>query len=181
MSAHEQLGACPEHFEIMRSALDHIIKTARASRTSTRRIRWIEKRAQMALDGRPYSDAQTELPKYNLDSQERKTRRALCRIHILKDALTALVCDAAAVAKSDTKLYATWLTAREAIGAAGDEDGAIETLAASSKLGAIAPDLRATLDGIAKIGAEDGLSADEYQQRLMSAVGRARNAIGGAA
>ena len=46
--------------ERLLGALDHIAKTAALSRTSTRRLRWIEARARGALDGRPYSDLDIE-------------------------------------------------------------------------------------------------------------------------
>lgn len=52
-----------EHAELMRSALDHIARTARKSRTSTRRLRWIEQRAELAIAGEPYSNDSFDLPK----------------------------------------------------------------------------------------------------------------------
>lgn len=51
----------PEYFNLLCRALDHIRKTAAKSRTSTRRLRWIELRAADALAGRPYT--QVDLPK----------------------------------------------------------------------------------------------------------------------
>ncbi|MGE8565208.1 MAG: hypothetical protein ACN6PV_02015 [Achromobacter sp.] len=39
---------------IQRDALDHIMRTARASSTQTRRLRWIASRAEGALQGHPY-------------------------------------------------------------------------------------------------------------------------------
>lgn len=60
------MGACPVEFERMRSALEHIAKTARASRSQHRRIRWIEQRAQRALDGLPYEVI--DLPKHSSHS-----------------------------------------------------------------------------------------------------------------
>lgn len=42
-------------------ALDHIARACRASRTQTRRIRWIEHRAKCALEGGDWRDV--DLPK----------------------------------------------------------------------------------------------------------------------
>jgi hypothetical protein len=63
MSAQHTPGPSPEHFEMMRGALDHIARTARRSRTSTRRLRWIEHRAEMAIKGERYDDEAFDLPK----------------------------------------------------------------------------------------------------------------------
>ena len=59
----EDLMQSPEHFELLRGALDHIAKTARASRSQTRRLRWIEVRAQKALQGEVYRAEEVDLPK----------------------------------------------------------------------------------------------------------------------
>jgi hypothetical protein len=40
--------------EQLRDALDHIEKTARASRSQTRRLRWIAERAKYALEEKPF-------------------------------------------------------------------------------------------------------------------------------
>jgi hypothetical protein len=58
----ENLGPCPEHFNLLCGALDHIARTARASRSQTRRIRWIEARALGALRGEPYQREAIDLP-----------------------------------------------------------------------------------------------------------------------
>lgn len=55
----------------LRDALQHIVKTCQRSRTSTRRLRWLEQRAQWALDGRPYDDQAFDLPKDATGSQEK--------------------------------------------------------------------------------------------------------------
>lgn len=57
--------------ELLRSALEHIAKTAAASRSQTRRIRWIKARAEIALAGREYSDKDVDLPRKVSDSHER--------------------------------------------------------------------------------------------------------------
>lgn len=57
---------------MLAQALDHIARTARLSRSQTRRIRWIEQRALFALDGREYRDIDIDLPKVAGElSQER--------------------------------------------------------------------------------------------------------------
>jgi len=63
MGAAEQLAVCPAHHEQLRSALDHIARTCVASRTQTRRIRWIEARATGALRGEHYLADSIDLPK----------------------------------------------------------------------------------------------------------------------
>lgn len=57
--------------EMLRDALQHIAKTAALSRTSTRRLRWIEERAKLALKGKPYVESDLDLPRHNLSSYER--------------------------------------------------------------------------------------------------------------
>ena len=64
------IDPCP-----LRAALDHIAKTAEASRTSTRRLRWIQKRAELALAGVPYDIRALELPKDNPDATEKLKRK----------------------------------------------------------------------------------------------------------
>jgi hypothetical protein len=48
---------------LLAHALEHIAATAARSRSQTRRIRWIEQRALMALAGREFRDLDIELPK----------------------------------------------------------------------------------------------------------------------
>jgi len=49
--------------QIQRDALDHIMRTARASSSQTRRLRWIASRAEVALAGRPYVAAEHDQPR----------------------------------------------------------------------------------------------------------------------
>lgn len=51
-----------EEIAILRDALDHIARTARSSRTGTRRLSFIEERAKLALKYRPYNRDDFELP-----------------------------------------------------------------------------------------------------------------------
>ena len=60
MNAPRQL---PRTSDVLQDALDHIMRTARASSTQTRRLRWIASRAEAALQGRPYIAAEHDLPK----------------------------------------------------------------------------------------------------------------------
>ncbi|WP_213956293.1 hypothetical protein [Variovorax sp. dw_954] len=76
----------------LRNALDHIAKTARNSRTSTRRLRWIEQRALFALEGKPYDNTAFDLPqnvdtalkratKENIALRQKRTPRPLADWH----------------------------------------------------------------------------------------------------
>lgn len=58
----------------LRIALEHIQKTVGQSRTQTRRLRWIGKRAELALAGRPYVASEHDLPP-NGDSEHFKLLR----------------------------------------------------------------------------------------------------------
>ena len=66
------LGAQIEQF--LAQALDHIAKSAARSRTSTRRLRWIEQRAIFALEGREYRDIDLELPRSPSDESIERMR-----------------------------------------------------------------------------------------------------------
>lgn len=57
--------------DLLIGALSHIAKTAAQSRTSTRRLRWIEQRAQWALAGKVYDNSAFDLPKNNEQSAEK--------------------------------------------------------------------------------------------------------------
>lgn len=59
----------------IRDALDHIMRVAKASRTQTRRLRWIESRARCALEGgEDWRDI--DLPK-NVDTEYKRLKRTL--------------------------------------------------------------------------------------------------------
>lgn len=79
---------------ILAQALDHIARTAARSRSQTRRLRWIERRALDALDGKEFSELDIELPKSaGPDTHEKLQRRMAYHIavkHQLRDALQAL-------------------------------------------------------------------------------------------
>ena len=68
--------AGPEEVERLREALAHIVKTVGQSRSSTRRLRWIDQRAQFALEGREYDDSLFDLPKDAGHTAERATQQA---------------------------------------------------------------------------------------------------------
>lgn len=72
---------------ILAQALDHIAKSAAKSRTSTRRLRWIEQRAIFALEGREYRDIDLDLPKDSGATTEKNARRIaylLSALHRIK-------------------------------------------------------------------------------------------------
>lgn len=74
----------------LRDALSHIEKTANQSRTMTRRLRWIAKRAELALAGRPYVASEHELPP-NVDSEHFKLLRQKARLKERNEQLEALL------------------------------------------------------------------------------------------
>jgi len=79
---------------ILANALDHIAKTAARSRSQTRRIRWIERRALVALRGEEYRDIDHDLPKRPPgETQEKFVKRLGYHVaikHRLMDALLDL-------------------------------------------------------------------------------------------
>lgn len=79
---------------ILAMALDHIARTAARSRSMTRRLRWIEQRALIALRGEEFRDSDIELPKSaGPDTHEKLQRRMAYHIavkHQVLDALQAL-------------------------------------------------------------------------------------------
>ena len=62
-------------------ALDHIARTARASRTKTRRLRWIEHRAMCALEGGDWKEA--EFPKTEKTISVRTHKKILSELERL--------------------------------------------------------------------------------------------------
>lgn len=80
--------------DLMRSALQHIAKTAAASRTQSRRCRWIRQRAEAALEGKPYHAGDYESPKYAENSAEKlqfKNRHLRADIARVKAAAEELI------------------------------------------------------------------------------------------
>ncbi|MBT2299227.1 hypothetical protein J7E70_02000 [Variovorax paradoxus] len=79
---------------ILAQALDHIARTAARSRSQTRRLRWIEQRALIALRGEEFRDLNIDLPKSaGPDTHEKLQRRMAFHIavkHQLLEALQAL-------------------------------------------------------------------------------------------
>lgn len=69
----------------LREALQHIEKTCGQSRTVTRRLRWIGKRCELVLAGRPYVASEHELP-LSAESEHFKLLRQNGRI---KESLAA--------------------------------------------------------------------------------------------
>lgn len=54
--------------DFLEDALSHVIRTAQNSRTRTKRLLWIEKRCQDALEGVAYNRDEFELPTMNAKS-----------------------------------------------------------------------------------------------------------------
>ncbi len=104
----EDLMPSPEHFELLRGALDHIAKTARASRSQTRRLRWIELRAETALRGEVYRDQDIDRPKNAGPNTPERLRQRLVQTkaekHELLEALRVLV-DADAAQALDNRMF----------------------------------------------------------------------------
>jgi len=95
----------PEHEVVLRDALDHIMRTARASSTQTRRLRWIASRAEGALQGRPYVAAEHDQPRMVseavLQAKNHQLRLANAR---LRTALAQVAGGATGYADRDTEL-----------------------------------------------------------------------------
>lgn len=71
-------------------ALDHIARSAAQSRSQTRRLRWIERRASMALCGEDYNEAAFDLPKSaGPDTHEKLLRRMNYHIAVKMQLLEA--------------------------------------------------------------------------------------------
>ena len=78
--------------EIMADALDHIARTARASRSQTRRLRWIDQRATNALAGIPHSDGDINLPKKATESRSMALQKRMAwHIALRKQAADSLL------------------------------------------------------------------------------------------
>jgi hypothetical protein len=76
---------------ILAQALDHIARTAARSRSQTRRLRWIEQRAQFALRGQEYRDIDIDLPKSaGPDTPEKLNRRMAYHIAMKRRLFGAL-------------------------------------------------------------------------------------------
>jgi hypothetical protein len=80
----------------LRNALDHIVKTARASHTRTRRIRWIEERARRALAGEEFAAPHDiDLPKRpaEVTAEHLKKKLAVAKRHnyVMAEAGSALL------------------------------------------------------------------------------------------
>lgn len=75
---------------ILAQALDHIARSAAKSRSQTRRIRWIEQRALIALRGMEYRDIDLDLPKSaGPDTPEKLQRRMAYHIALRHELLAA--------------------------------------------------------------------------------------------
>ena len=88
-------AACNVDPYLLSSALDHIARSAAKSRSQTRRIRWIQARAEIALRGEEYRDIDLDLPKSaGPDTNEKLQRRMAYHIAVkmeLAEAASALL------------------------------------------------------------------------------------------
>ena len=66
-----------DHIALLHDALDHIARSAAASVTSTRRLRWIEQRARAALEGRKTQHKATDLPRNKIGCEVRRLKQQL--------------------------------------------------------------------------------------------------------
>lgn len=105
----------------LRIALEHIQKTAGQSRTQTRRLRWIGKRAELALAGRPYVASEHELP-VKADQEYAKLNVQAMRLRIERRDLQGRV-------EMLEGLLRRWLS-RHAMGAGTDSMVIAESIAA---------------------------------------------------
>ncbi|MCP1404609.1 hypothetical protein [Achromobacter insolitus] len=76
----------PSTAEILQDALDHIMRTARASSSQTRRLRWITSRAEAALQGKPFIASEHDQPKMvseaALQAKNQQLRIANARLRV---------------------------------------------------------------------------------------------------
>ena len=97
---------------ILAQALDHIAKTAHMSRSQTRRIRWIEQRALIALSGEEFRAIDVELPVHATEARMMGLKLKVTRLQLdnaelleaLKD-LISLADDAMHAANRDGAEY----------------------------------------------------------------------------
>lgn len=61
--------------QLYKSALEHVERTAMQSRSQARRIRWIQRRCRIALDGFRLKDKPIELPKKSPSGTPEKLQR----------------------------------------------------------------------------------------------------------
>lgn len=114
---------------LMAQALDHIARTAKASRSQTRRIRWIKVRAEMALAGQEYRDIDIDLPKKVPETHERIQKRMAYHIavkHELLDLLQELITEEGpqpGTSEWAARVTATIANARQSVTAENTECG----------------------------------------------------------
>lgn len=98
--------------DLQRDALDHIMRTARASTSQTRRLRWIASRAEAALNGRPYVATEHDQPKMVTEAVMQSKNSALQRNNLqlrvansrLRGALAQIAGGSTGILDRDTEL-----------------------------------------------------------------------------
>lgn len=90
---------------LQHDALDHIMRTARASTTQTRRLRWIASRAEAALQGKPFIASEHDQPKMAseavLQAKNHQLRIANARLRV---ALAQIAGGSTGILDRDTEL-----------------------------------------------------------------------------
>lgn len=103
-----RVQALAEWALLARDALDHIRRTASRSITQSRRNRWIHKRAEVALEGRPYNDLEFEMPK-NFDTEFKKMVRRIMRLKAREKVLQEEIAKVIYEQWSDKRGYVPWV------------------------------------------------------------------------
>lgn len=80
--AHDRAGFARTLGGLMHDALGHIKRICQNSRTSTRRLRWIEQRADWAIEGREYDRDQFALPETGTSFRQLKAALAAANARI---------------------------------------------------------------------------------------------------
>jgi hypothetical protein len=102
-----EIGALKAKNALLVDALDHIKKAADASRTNTRRLRWIGERAVIAMRGEVYTNEAFDLPKYAAGKDDQLIRQKTEKARALRQALNMLRGAIGAIIEGD-ELDAMW-------------------------------------------------------------------------
>lgn len=70
--------------DVLRDALDHIMRVARQGISPTKRLDWIEIRARYALEGKPWSPDIRETPRDSVKKMEKDFAKCRAELAALK-------------------------------------------------------------------------------------------------
>ena len=117
---HERANAAAANVDpmILAHALDHIARSAANSRSQTRRLRWIVRRAEVALRGDEYRDIDHDLPKRPPGLTHEKVVRRMSFHIAIKHQLLAALLDLHEAAAASTDKRPEFLAALERAGIA---------------------------------------------------------------